>query len=98
MAEIVRPGFRDPAWSEEQKCVGNDVINFRPGCGAVIRITLADMYVIRGQGHSGYPPDLTVYPRYVVYRCPCGAESVHPQSKSLLALDLPEKRTGSNPV
>ncbi|MBP7134183.1 hypothetical protein KBA73_03120 [Patescibacteria group bacterium] len=89
MAEIVTPGYKDPKWNEVVPCLGNAVTK-RPdaGCGAMIRITNKDFHTLVDENYSG---DFAFAPIHVVYRCPCGSATVHPQSRSLRFLNPPNK-------
>lgn len=84
MAEIIRPGFRDPSWTDEVECLGNSISLFRrqDGCGALVRITLTDLYVVDGSA------DIHPRPKHAVFRCPCGVETEYRLSGILVESGL----------
>ena len=57
--QIVKEGRIPPPWSKEAVCRGSGVLE--PGCGSVLRVEEADLYVVRRAND---------YNQYIGYECP----------------------------
>jgi uncharacterized protein YjdB len=61
--KVLEPGRKQTGWATEAECTGSG--NSGGGCGAVLLVEAADIYLTQS-GHYGGSTDF-----YTTFRCPC---------------------------